>query len=424
MKIPTQAAAVRKTTMKTAAAAGLAALMLALAGCSDEGGNAKSSQAAAQNPPQAGFITVKAETVTLSANVAGRVVAYQTAEIRPQIGGIIEERVFKEGSEVKRGDVLYRIDDESYRASVASAQASLEKAEAALASAQAKNDRYKALGDGRAVSQQDLDDAEAAFLQAKADVSVAKASLDSAKINLNYATIRAPIGGQIGTSSVTAGSLVTASQSDALATIRQLDPVYVDLTESSGNLIKFRNDIREGKLNPLIGNGKAPEVSLTFADGTPYADKGTIESAEQFVDETTSSFVVRTLFKNGDRSLLPGMYVRATISLANNDKGFLLPQRAISRNNKGQATARFIAADGTVESRTLNVITDLGTSWLVTEGVADGDKLVVDGVQSIQDGQKVTPVEVRLDDNGIVQPLEKTAANVDPAKAAAKSEAE
>jgi len=423
MNIPTRAVTLSNPKMKAAIAAGLAALMLALAGCSDEGGNAN-SKPAASTPPQAGFITVKAETVTLSANVAGRVVAFQTAEIRPQIGGIIEQRVFKEGSEVKRGDVLYRIDDESYRASVASAQASLEKAEAALVSAQAKNDRYKALGDGRAVSQQDLDDAEAAFLQAKADVSVAKASLDSAAINLNYATIRAPIDGQIGTSSVTAGSLVTASQSDALATIRQLDPVYVDLTESSGNLIKFRNDIREGKLNPLVGNGKAPEVRLTFADGTPYDEKGTIESAEQFVDETTSSFVVRTLFKNGDRSLLPGMYVRATISLANNDKGFLLPQRAISRNNKGQATARFIAQDGTVESRTLNVITDLGTKWLVTEGVADGDRLVVDGVQSIQDGQKVTPVEVRLDDNGIVQPLEKTAANTQPAKAAAKTDVE
>jgi len=410
--------------MKAAVAAGLAALMLVLAGCSDEGGDPNSRQTAPRTPPQAGFISVKAEAVTLSANVAGRVVAYQTAEIRPQIGGIIEQRVFKEGSEVKRGDVLYRIDDESYRASVASAQASLEKAQAALVSAQAKNDRFKALGDGRAVSQQDLDDAQAAFLQAKADVSVAKASLDSAQINLNYATIRAPIDGQIGTSSVTAGSLVTASQAEELATIRQLDPVYVDLTESSGNLIKFRNDIREGRLSPLIGSGKSPEVRLTFADGSPYDEQGTIESAEQFVDETTSSFVIRTLFKNDDRSLLPGMYVHATISLANNDKGFLLPQRAISRDNKGLATARFITQDGTVESRTLNVITDLGTRWLVTEGVADGDRLVVDGIQNIQDGQKVTPVEVRLDDNGIVQPLDKAAANAQPATAAAKTDAE
>jgi len=189
-----------------------------------------------------------------------------------------------------------------------------------LTTAQAKNDRYKALGDGRAVSQRDLDDAEAAFLQAKADVSVAKANVQSARINLDYATIRAPIDGQISTSSVTAGSLVTASQADALATIRQIDPVYVDLTESSGNLIKFRNQIREGKIRPLVGPDKSPEVRLTLADGTPFDEKGTIESAEQFVDETTSSFVVRTIFKNSERALLPGLYVRASISLASNDK--------------------------------------------------------------------------------------------------------
>ena len=398
--------------------AGLAALLL-LAGCSD-------SENATGQPPgdrpasQAGFITVKAERVTISTNIAGRVVAYQTAEIRPQIGGLIEERVFKEGSDVKKGDVLYRIDDESYVAAVASADASLEKAQAALTSAQSKNDRYRTLGDGRAVSQQDLDDAEAAFLQAKADVSVAKANVQTAKINLNYATIRAPIDGQIGTSSVTAGSLVTAAQADALATIRQIDPVYVDLTESSGNLIKFRNQIREGKISPLVGPDKSPEVRLTFADGTPFDEKGTIESAEQFVDETTSSFVVRTIFKNAERALLPGMYVRASISLASNDKGFLLPQRAISRNNKGEATAFFIKADGTVELRTLNVVTDIGTNWLVTEGVAAGDKLVVDGFQNLQDGQKVTPTEVHLDENGLVQVSQAT----DTAKPAAKTTVE
>ncbi|MEZ2132885.1 MULTISPECIES: efflux RND transporter periplasmic adaptor subunit [unclassified Sinorhizobium] len=375
-----------------------ATALTACNGSSEQG----SAATGAPQPPEAGYLVVHPQPVVLSTNVAGRVVAFKLAEIRPQVGGIIQERVFTEGTEVKRGDVLYRLDSESYEAAVASAEATLKKNEAALPSAKSKLDRYRTLSTTSAVSQQDRDDAESSYLQAQAAIAVAQADLQTAKINLGYATITAPIDGRIGTSSVSTGSLVTASQSDPLATIRQLDPVYVDLTESSANLIKFRNQLRMGGFRPIVGGPETKaEVHLSFADGTPYDLVGEIKSADQFVAQTTSTFTIRSRFDNPERRLLPGMYVLGTISLARDNNGILLPQRSVSRNANGEATARFIKTDDTVETRVLEVAIDIGPNWLVTKGVSDGDRLIVDGLQNAQDGKPVKPVEVKLDANGV-----------------------
>lgn len=389
-----------KRAILLSAALIVSAGLTACSGTTEQGSEAPTGEAP---PPEAGYVVVHPQPVVLTTNVAGRVVAFKLAEIRPQVGGIIQERVFTEGTEVKQGDILYRLDAQSYEAAVAAAEATLTKNQAALSSAKLKFDRYRTLSSTSVVSQQERDDAESSYLQAQAAVAVSQADLQTARINLGHATITAPIDGRIGTSSVSSGSLVTALQSDALATIRQVDPVYVDLTESSANLIKFRNQLQKGGFSPIVGKAESKaEVHLSFADGTPYALVGQIKSADQFVAQTTSTFTIRSRFDNPERRLLPGMYVLGTISLARDNNGILLPQRAVSRNAKGEATARFIKADGTAETRVLEIPIDIGPNWLVTKGVADGDKLIVDGLQNVQDGRPVKPVEVTIDGNGLV----------------------
>lgn len=396
--------------------------VLLAAGCSESGTapEAAGGQNAAQSqrpPAQAGFITVRPQPVELSSTVAGRVTAYQTAEIRPQVNGLIKERVFREGSEVKQGDVLYRIDPQSYQAEVTAAQASLQKAQAAETTAKASADRYRQLSQTNVVSQQERENAQSTYLQAQADVAVAQANLQTAQINLGYTTITAPISGQISTSTVNAGSLVTANQTTALATIRQIDPVYVDMSESAGNLLRFREQLEKGAVRLLVGPGKETKVNLTFADGSAYPGTGTINAADRFVSETTGTFSVRSTFSNPQRELLPGMYVRASVNVAVAEKGFLLPQRAVSRNNKGEATARFIKPDDTVETRVITTSSDIGPNWLVSAGVADGDRLVVDGMQTVQDGQKVTPVAVEINEDGTAKTLAANEAGPTPAQA-------
>lgn len=390
----------------------LVGLAVALSGCTDGPGEAEAS-AAPPPPPQAGFVTLRPQEVSISSTLAGRVVAFQTAEIRPQVGGIVKERVFKEGSKVESGDVLYRLDPSLYQAELDSAEAALTKAQAALPSTQARAERYANLSSQSVISQQDREDAQSAFLQAKADVAVAEAAVESARINLGYTEIRAPISGVIGTSSVNVGSLLTAAQTEALATIRQLDPIYVDLSESSGNLLKHRQALESGAVRSAFGNpASPPAVTLTLSDGQPYGETGRIEARDRFVSETTSTFTVRSLFPNPELSLMPGMYVRASLRIGVDDQGLLVPQRAVSRNTKGDATAFFIKPDGTAEQRTLTVVSDVGSNWLVTAGAADGDRLVVDGFQKIQAGKPVTPVEIAIDDKGVVQPVGASPAKV------------
>ncbi|KQT53764.1 hypothetical protein ASG43_18230 [Aureimonas sp. Leaf454] len=403
---------------RAVAAGAIFVLGLVVSGCSDASGKPEAA-AAPQKPPEAGFITVKAQEVTIASNMAGRVVAFQTAEIRPQVSGIVKERVFKEGTKVTAGDLLYRLDPSLYEAQLASSEAALAKAQAAIPTLQAKAERYRNLSSNSVVSQQDREDAQSTYLQAVADVKVAEAEVQTARINLGYTEIKAPITGVIGTSNVNTGSLVTANQTDALATIRQLDPVYVDLTESSGNLLKHRAALESGALRSSFGNPAAPpEVRLTLTDGTPYDRVGQLAARERFVSETTSTFTVRSLFDNPDMDLMPGMYVRAALRIGVDDKGLLLPQRAVSRNNKGEPVASFVKADGTAEQRVLTVESDVGTSWLVTAGAAEGDRLIVDGFQKVQIGKPVTPVEVTLDENGVVRPLAQPAKVADAGTAA------
>ncbi|MBO0906180.1 efflux RND transporter periplasmic adaptor subunit [Jiella sonneratiae] len=398
------------------AASALALALALVAGCSDSGGSGGAEKAGAgagggqAAPAKVGVITAEPQEVVITAHVAGRVVAFQTAEVRPQVGGLISQKNFKDGSKVAKGDVLYKIDDRSYQAAVDSAVATLQKNQAAAESAKLQYERYQNLTSSNVVSKQDRDDALSTYRQAQADIAAAEAALETAKLNLAYTEVAAPISGRIGTDTVDAGTLVTASQSTALATIRQIDPVYVDFTESSGNLLAFRDQIRRGGVKPLVG-AESPgpaEVHVRFADGSAYPEAGTIAAADQFVSETTSSFTVRTRFPNPDAVLLPGMYVRGTVRLAVDEHGFLVPQRAVSRNAKGEATALFVTADGTAETRVIEVSADIGNEWMVTKGVAAGDRLVVDGLQKVRDGAKVAAVPVTVDADGLVQPADGT----------------
>ncbi|ORE86714.1 efflux RND transporter periplasmic adaptor subunit [Aurantimonas sp. 22II-16-19i] len=405
----------RRVVARAAVAVGLAMCLAATSACSDSSGNgggegsgAAGQQGGQQAPVQVGVVTIEPQPVSITAAVAGRVVAFQTAQVRPQVGGLITERLFEEGADVEKGEILYKLDDRSYQAQVASAEATLQKNQAALASAQLQYERYQDLTDSNVISQSDRDAALSTFRQAEADVAVAEAALETAKLNLDYTSIEAPISGRIGTDPADAGNLVTADQTEALATIRQIDPVYVDLTESSGNLMKFRDQIRQGGVRALVGPenpGKAV-VRIRFADGSTYPQTGTIDAADQFVSETTSSFTVRTQFPNPEDTLLPGMYVRGTIQLAIDESGFLLPQRGVSRNARGEPTAMFVTDDGTVEERVLEVSTDIGNDWWVTKGVSAGDRLVVDGLQKVRAGARVTPVAVTIDDQGLVQAVD------------------
>lgn len=352
---------------------------------------------------EVGVITLQPEAVPMTVSLPGRTVASAVAEIRPQVEGIIQQRVFAEGSAVGAGDLLYQIDPKSYQAALDSANAALAKAEASVPSAQMLVERYKALLDARGVSKQELDEARAALLQAQADVAAAKASVETARINLAYTRVTAPIAGRIGNSSVTQGALVTANQDTALATIRQTDPIYIDLTESSTNMLRIRGMIESGRLQ-LSAQPHAARLQLE--NGSEYAHAGEISSFDNTVSQTTDTFTIRATFPNPDGLLLPGMYVRVTIDLGSDTDVFLLPQRAVSRNAKGQASAMFVGAGDAVETRVLDADSALrnerGTFWVARDEIRAGDRLIVDGLQKVRNGQAVKPLPVTLDADGVV----------------------
>ncbi|MFK0164944.1 efflux RND transporter periplasmic adaptor subunit [Rhizobium sp. NPDC090279] len=357
-------------------------------------------QPAAQNSGRAvkseiSAVTLHPQSVAITADLPGRISANLVAEVRPQVGGIIRNRNFREGSEVKEGDVLYEIDPASFQASYDSAVAALQKAEGAVPNAQARLDRYKGLSAQNAVSQQNADDAQATLVQARADVASAKAALETARINLDYTKIRAPISGRVDASTVTVGALVTAEQTTALTTIRQLDPINVDVTQSSTNLLRFRRAVEEGRLKT---SGDNVSVRLTLEDGTQYKETGTLEFAEAAVAETVGTLNVRAIFPNPDRVLLPGMYVRATLQEGVAENSFLVPQRAVTRNTKGEPIAFFVTADGKIQQRVLTVQRSIGNSWLVAGGIEEGDRVVVEGIQRVRDGQEVNVALVTVDD--------------------------
>lgn len=375
-------------------AAGLAVL-LALAACNKEEGKANSPPTAAAGRPEVGVVTLHPQSVAITAELPGRTSASLVAEVRPQVSGIIQKRLFEEGGEVAAGDPLYKIDPASYQAAYDSALADLQRAEAAVPSAQAKVERYQGLAKQNAVSKQDLDDATAAFAQAKADVAAAKAAVQTAKINLDYTTITAPISGRIDKSSLTEGALVTANQDTLLTTIRTLDPINVDVTQSSTNLLNLRQAIAAGKVKL---SGSNVSVKLKLENGTIYPSAGHLEFSESYVSQTTGTYAMRAEFPNRDRLLLPGMYVRAIVEEGVAPNSFLIPQRAVSRNTKGEAVAWFVDADGKAQQRVLSVTSSVGNNWLIDSGVGDNDRVIVDGTQLVRAGQPVTPVEVVIDE--------------------------
>lgn len=366
-------------------------LLMLLAACSQE----NTGSAPPVVKPEVSAVTLDPQSVAITAELPGRTSASVIAEVRPQVGGIIRSRNFKEGSDVKQGDVLYEIDPAFYQAAFDNAKATLERAQGAVPTAKARFERYSNLNRTNIVSQQDLDDARSTFAQAQADVDAATAALETARINLDYTKIRAPIDGRVDASTVTVGALVTTGQTTALTTIRTLDPINVDVTQSSANLLKFRRAVAEGRLKT---NGTNVAVRLTLEDGSTYAQTGTLEFSEATVAEAVGTINVRATFPNPDRLLLPGMYVRATIEEGVAENSYLIPQRAVTRNTKGQPTAKFVTADGKVEDRVLSVQRNIGNNWLVSEGMKEGDRVIVEGSQRIAAGQEVTVSAVTIDD--------------------------
>ncbi len=359
---------------------------LALGACS----KAPSAAGGAPGAVEVGVVRLVAQDATLVRELPGRTHAYQTAEIRPQVSGIVLKREFTEGGQVQAGQALYQIDPASFTAALASARASLARAEANFAASSAKAKRYGDLLKKKSISQQDFDDAQASFKQAQADVLAAKAQVQTAQINLNYTKVAAPISGQISKSSVTAGALVTANQANSLATIAQLDPIYVDLTQSSAELLKLRQALAAGLLSQA-GEQQAI-VNLSLEDGSQYAHSGTLQFSEVTVDPATGSVTLRALFPNPDQLLLPGMYVRARITEGVRSNAILAPQRGVTRNARGQATAMVVNSDNLVEARILKTERTLGSDWVVDEGLQVGDQIIVDGLQRVRPGAAVKAV--------------------------------
>jgi membrane fusion protein (multidrug efflux system) len=339
-------------------------------------------------PADVGVVTVKVEQVTLQTELAGRTTAALTADLRPQVSGILKARTFEEGALVKAGQVLYQIDSSMYRASAAQAEADVAAARAALAASKTKNDRYVALAKIEGVSKQEADDARAAVDLATAGLAQKQAALEAARINLGYTAIRAPITGRIGKSTVTPGALVTAGQPEPLATIRSLDPMYVDLTESSEVRLKLRAALGAGKLK--AGSAK---VKLKLSDGSIYPHEGTLEFAEVAVDEATGTVTLRAKFPNPDDTLLPGMYVRALLDQGIDQEAMLVPQQGVTHDAKGNPTA-MVVKDGKVEQRTLTTDRVIGDRWLVTSGLVSGDQVIIEGLNKIGPGMPAKATEV------------------------------
>lgn len=341
-------------------------------------------------PPEVGIITLQPERVVLTSELPGRVTPHLIAEVRPQVGGIIQKRLFTEGNEVKAGQVLYQIDPAAYQAELARAQAALARAEANLTPARLKAERYRELIDSRAVSHQEFDDAEATLQQAAAEVASARAAVESARINLDYTTVKAPIAGRIGRSAVTTGALVKASQDESLATIQQLDPVYVDITQTAADLLSLKQRLASGQLK---GSGAAQAlVRLVLEDGSTYERPGTLRFAEVTVDQGTGSVTLRTLFPNPDQLLLPGMFVRAIVEEGVSEGALLVPQRGVSRNPAGQPLVMVVGAEEKVEARPIKALRTLGDRWLVSEGLQPGERVILEGFQRARPGTVVKAV--------------------------------
>lgn len=366
----------------------LAAVLALVPGC-DRASKAQAQQAPAA-PPEVGVMTLAPQRIPLTTVLAGRTSAFLKAEVRPQVGGIVQQRLFTEGSEVKAGQPLYCIDPASFQAAFANARAALARAEAKALPAGLRARRLAELARTGAISAQENDDAQAAHGQAQAEVSAALAALQSARIDLARTTVASPIAGRIGASTVTPGALVTANQAAALATVQQTDPIYVDVTQSSRDLLRLRRAMASGRL-ARSGSGQAA-VKLLYEDGSPYPLEGALEFTDITVDQDTGVYTLRALFPNPGRDLLPGMYVRAVLTEGVAESALLAPQPAVSRDPRGAPYALVVLPDGSLEQRALTLDRAVGDAWLVSAGLAPGDQVVVEGLQKVRPGMKVKAV--------------------------------
>lgn len=357
-------------------AALLAALSL-LAACS----KASQAPAAAPPPPEVGVVTLEARTVTLTRELPGRTSPFVVAEVRPQVTGLVQERAFTEGSLVKKGQLLYKLDDATLRADLVAAKAQLARAEATANAARLNAQRTTDLAKIEAVSKQDEETAIAAMRQAEADVAAQRANVARNDVILGHGSITSPITGRIGKSTVTQGALVTANQAQALATVQQLDPIYVDLAQSSGELLQLRKQLAAGKAQRVD-----TPVRILLEDGTPYDQPGKLTFADVTVDPDTGSYQLRVVVPNPRNVLMPGSFVRAVLGNAVRENAVLVPQRGITRDPKGNATALVLGRDGVVQARAVKVSQTVGDQWLVDEGLVAGDQVIVEGLQKVKPG--------------------------------------
>lgn len=359
-------------------------LLLLIVSCSSE-----APEPTVPPPTKVSIVVLQPQAVTLSTELVGRTTPYLMSEVRPQVAGIVKRRAFEEGSLVKAGDLLYEIEPAPFQATVNEAQAALANAQAIVSSTRLKADRLGELVAIEAVSRQEADDARATYRQALAAVAQQKASLESAQIQLRFTKVTAPISGRIGRSAVTQGALVAANQTDALAVIRALDPIYVDMNQSSAALLKLKQQLGTGKLDP-----GTRQVSLRLEDGSIYAHSGEMKFSEVAVDQETGSVTLRATFPNPDGLLLPGMYVQSIVSEAVEQQGLLVPQQGIARDVKGNGVALVVDAQNKVEQRSVVTSRALGNQWLVASGLAAGDRVVVEGIEKTRAGAVVEPIDV------------------------------
>ena len=365
---------------------------LLMAGCQPE-------QQAASMPPAAptvSVVTLQPQPVLLTTELPGRTSAYRIAEIRPQVNGLIQKRIFTEGTDVQAGDLLYQIDPAPFRAVLKNAEAALVRSEANLPAIRSRTERYKELLADKAVSQQEYDDVAAALHQLEADIQYGKATVETARINLAYTRITAPISGRIGRSNVTEGAILTAYQPVALATIQQLDPIYVDVPQSTTELLRLKRRLADGRLNR--NDASQETVALILPDSTAYPLAGVLQSQEVSVDPTTGSVTLRAVFPNPDSVLLPGMFVQTVIKEGVNQAAILVPQQGVSRDRKGNPTALIVDAESKTALRMLTVDRAVGDQWLVSAGLAPGDRVIVEGLKMLRPGTEVKAVPFKAGD--------------------------
>jgi membrane fusion protein, multidrug efflux system len=363
----------------------LAAAALLLTSCSGSGNSAQKKGQG--GPAQVGFVVVQPSNVPLVTELSGRVTAFQTSEVRPQVAGIVQRRFFTEGSIVRAGQTLYQIDPSLYQAQASEAEANLQSARATAEAARIRAERYRPLAKMEAVSQQDYTDAAAQARQAAAAVAQSSAQLRTAQINLRFTRVPAPITGRIGRSLFTEGALVTTNQADPLAVIQRLDPINVDIQQSSADMLSLRKALARGGLAPTTA-----VVRLRLEDGTEYSQTGTVEFSEVMVNENTGTVTLRARFPNPQGILLPGMFVRASFAQAIDTRAFLVPQAGLSRDPRGNATVYVVGPGNRAVARTVVATRTEGANWVVTQGLAPGDKVIVQGTANLRPDAEIRPV--------------------------------